>query len=165
MPKHVVCWLQEGSFCNTRFIESDCLIGEGLSAVGCTDLERGICTSATKREEHNVFFKDEPFLVVEEGTVENRDHYPICTENCKQVKKLVICDRNYCGGCEYNILRNDQLQTRVVKNRCFYEGCCYSDVQGWLRISDCHSLKVISIGDSFCNYPEFQLSGMRYSHL
>ena len=100
MPKHVVCWLQEGSFCNTRFIESDCLIGEGLSAVGCTDLERGICTSATKREEHNVFFKDEPFLVVEEGTVENRDHYPICTENCEQVKKLVICDRNYCGGCE-----------------------------------------------------------------
>ena len=66
MPKHVVCWLLEGSFCNTRFIESDCLIGEGLSAVGCTDLERGIRTAATKREEHNVILKDEPSVVIEE---------------------------------------------------------------------------------------------------
>ena len=165
MPKHVVCWLQEGSFCNTRFIESDCLIGEGLSAVGCTDLERGICTSATKREEHNVVFKDEPFLVVEEGTVENRDHYPICTENCKQVKKLVICDRNYCGGCVFDIRNNDQLQTLVVKNRCFYEGFFNSDAKGLLRIMSCCSLKTISIGDSFCNYFFLLINGKRSSHL
>ena len=112
-----------------------------------------------------MILKDEPSVVIEEGTVENRDYYPICTENCKQVKKLVICDRNYCGGCEYNILRNDQLQTIVVKNRCFYEGCCYSDAKGLLRIASCCSLKTISIGDSFCNYPMLQLCGMGSSHL
>ena len=165
MPKHVVCWLLEGSFCTTRFIESDCLIGEGLSAVGCTDLERGIRTAATKREEHNVILTDKPLLVIEEGTVENRDHRTIHAENCEQLKELVICDRNYCGRCACSIVHNDQLQTLVVKDKCFYEGCCYSNVQGLLRISNCRSLKVISIGDSFCNYPEFQLSGMRSSLL
>ena len=164
MPKHVVCWLLEGSFCNTRFIESDCLIGEGLSAVGCTDLERGIRTAATKREEHNVILKDEPSVVIEEGTAVNGDSRPVCILHYEHLRELVICDRNYCGGCDC-VIMHDQLQTLVVKDRCFYEGCCYSDVQGWLRISDCRSLKTISIGDSFCNYPEFQLSGMRYSHL
>ena len=141
------------------------MIGEGLSAVGCTDLERGIFTAATKREEHNVILKDDPSVVIEEGTAVNGDSRPVCILHYEHLRELVICDRNYCGSCEYNILRNNQLQTLVVKNRCFYEGCCYSDVQGWLRISDCHSLKVISIGDSFCNYPLFELSGMRYSHL
>ena len=141
------------------------MIGEGLLTVGCTDLERGIRTAATIMEEHNLILTDKPLIVIEEGTVENRDHRTICTENCEQLKKLVICDRNYCGGCEYYIQRNNQLQTLVVKDRCFYEGCCYSNVQGLLRIMSCCSLKVISIGDSFCNYPLFELSGMRYSHL
>ena len=165
MSKHVVCWLLEGSFCNTRFIESDCLIGEGLSAVGCTDLERGIRTAATKREEHNVILKDEPSVVIEEGTAVNDDCRPVCISHYKQLKELVICDRNYCGGCVCSIVHNDQLQTLVVKNRCFYEGCGYSDAKGLLRIASCCSLKTISIGDSFCNYPMFQLSGKRSSHL
>ena len=165
MPKHVVCWLLEGSFCNTRFIESDCLIGEGLSAVGCTDLERGIRTAATKREEHNVILKDEPSVVIEEGTAVNGDSRPVCILHYEHLRELVICDRNYYGGCVCSIVCNDQLQTLVVKDRCFYEGCGYSDAKGLLRIASCCSLKTISIGDSFCNYPEFQLSGMRYSHL
>ena len=165
MPKHVVCWLQEGSFCNTRFIESDCLTGEGLSAIGCTDLERSIRTAATIMEEHNLILTDKPLIVIEEGTVENRDHRTLRAEYCEQLKELVICDRNYCGGCEYVIMHNDQLQTLVVKDRCFYEGCCYSNAQGLLHISDCHSLKTISIGDSFCNYPMFQLCGKRFSSL
>ena len=165
MPKHVVCWLLEGSFCNTRFIESDGIIGEGLSAVGCTDLERGIRTAATKREEQNVNLKDELSLVIEEGTVKNRDCRPVSIAHYKQLKELVICDRNYCGGCDCSIVCNDRLQTLVVKDKCFYEGCCYCNVKGWLRISDCHSLKTISIGDSFCNYPEFQFSGKHSSHL
>ena len=165
MSKHVVCWLLEGSFCNTRFIESDCLIGEGLSAVGCTDLERGIRTAATIMEEHNQFLKDKPLIVIEEGAVENRNHRSVCISHYKQLKKLVICDRNYCGGCDCYIQRNNQLQTVVVKDRCFYEGYCSSSAEGLLRISNCRSLKVISIGDSFCNYPEFQLSGKHYSYV
>ena len=165
MPKRVVCWLQEASFCKTRFIESDCMIEEGLLSVGCTNLERGIRTAATMMEEHNLILKDKPLLVIEEGTAENRNHHPVCISHYKRLKKLVICDRNYCGGCEYDIMNNNQLQTLVVKDRCFYEGCCYCNIKGWLHISDCHSLKTISIGDSFCNYPKFQLSGMRSSHL
>ena len=164
MPKHVVCRLMEGSFCKTRFIESDCMIGEESLAVGCTDLERGIRTAATIMEEHNLILTDKPLIVIEEGTVENRDHRTICTENCEQLKELVICDRNYCEGCDC-VIMHDQLQTLVVKDRCFYEGCCYSNVQGLLHIVSCCSLKVISIGDSFCNYPKFQLSGMRSSRL
>ena len=116
-------------------------------------------------EEHNQFLKDKPLLVIEEGAVENRNHRSVSISHYKQLKKLVICDRNYCGGCEYYIQRNNQLQTVVVKNRCFYEGYCSSSAEGLLRISNCRSLKVISIGDSFCNYPKFQLSGMRSSHL
>ena len=165
MSKHVVCWLLEGSFCNTRFIESDGIIGEGLSAVGCTDLERGIRTAATKREEQNVNLKDELSLVIEEGTVKNRDCRPVSIAHYKQLKELVICDRNYYGGCVCSIVCNDQLQTLVVKDRCFYEGCGYSDAKGLLRIANCCSLKKISIGDSFCNYPEFQFSGKHSSHL
>ena len=164
MPKHVVCRLMEGSFCKTRFIESDCMIGEESLAVGCTDLERGIRTAATIMEEHNLILRDKPLIVIEEGTVENRDHRTICTENCEQLKELVICDRNYCEGCDC-VIMHDQLQTLVVKDRCFYEGCGYSNAKGLLRISDCRSLKGISIGDSFCNYPKFQLSGMRSSRL
>ena len=80
-------------------------------------------------------------------------------------KKLVICDRNYCGGCDCSIVCNDRLQTLVVKDKCFYEGFYNSDAKGLLRISDCRSLKGISIGDSFCNYPEFQLSGKHYSYV
>ena len=165
MPKHVVCRLMEGSFCKTRFIESDCMIGEESLAVGCTDLERGIRTAATIMEEHNLILTDKPLIVIEEGTVENRDHRTICTENCEQLKELVICDRNYCGGCDFSIVRNNQLQTLVVKDKCFYEGYCSSSAEGLLHISNCRSLRVISIGDSFCNYPKFQLSGMRSSHL
>ena len=161
----MVCWLLEGSFCNTRFIESDCLTGEGLSAVGCTDLERGIHTAATIMEEHNLILTDKPLIVIEEGTVENRDHHPVRISHYKRLKELVICDRNYCGRCACSIVHNDQLQTLVVKDKCFYGGCCYSNVQGLLRISSCRSLKVISIGDSFCNYPKFQLSGKRSSLL
>ena len=141
------------------------MIGEGLSAVGCTDLERGIRTAATKREEHNVILKDEPSVVIEEGTAVNGDSRPVCISHYKQLKELVICDRNYCGGCVFDIRNNDQLQTLVVKDKCFYEGFFNSDAKGLLRIMSCCSLKVISIGDSFCNYPKFQLSGMRSSRL
>ena len=110
-------------------------------------------------------FKDEPFLVVEEGTVENRDSRPVCISHYEQLKELVICDRNYYGGCVCSIVYNDQLQTLVVKDRCFYEGCGYSNAKGLLRIVSCCSLKTISIGDSFCNYPMFQLCGKRSSSL
>ena len=164
MPKHVVCRLMEGSFCNTRFIESDCLIGEESLAVGCTDLERGIRTAATIMEEHNLILTDKPLIVIEEGAVENRNHRSVSISHYKQLKELVICDRNYCGGCDC-VIMHDQLQTLVVKDRCFYEGCGYSDAKGLLRIMSCCSLKVISIGDSFCNYPKFQLSGKRSSSL
>ena len=165
VPKRVVCWLQEASFCKTRFIESDCMIGEGLWFIGCTDLERGIRTAATIMEEHNQFLKDKPLLVIEEGAVENRNHHPVRISHYKRLKKLVICDRNYCGGCVCSIVCNDRLQTLVVKDKCFYEGFYNSDAKGLLRISDCRSLKGISIGDSFCNYPEFQLSGKHYSYV
>ena len=141
------------------------MIGEGLLTVGCTDLERGIRTAATIMEEHNQFLKDKPLLVIEEGAVENRNHHPVRISHYKRLKKLVICDRNYCGGCDCSIVRNNQLQTLVVKDKCFYEGYCSSSAEGLLRISNCRSLRVISIGDSFCNYPMLQLSGMRYSHL
>ena len=116
-------------------------------------------------EERNVILKDEPYLVIEEGTVENRDHYPICTGYCEQLKELVICDRNYCGDCVFDIMNNDQLQTLVVKDRCFYVGCGYSDAKGLLRIMSCCSLKTISIGDSFCNYYFLLINGKRSSHL
>ena len=164
MPKHVVCWLQEGSFCNTRFIESDSVTREGSSSVGCTDLERGIRTAATIMEEQSVILKDEPYLVIEEGTVENRNHHPVSISHYEQLKELVIYDRNYCGG-GFDIICNNQLQTLVVKDRCFYEGCGFYNVKGWLCIFASYSLKVISIGDSFCNYPEFQLCGKRHPHL
>ena len=116
-------------------------------------------------EEHNLILTDKPLIVIEEGTAENRNHRTICAENCELLKELVICDRNYCGGCDCSIVCNDQLQTLVVKDRCFYEGYCNLDAKGLLRIMSCCSLKVISIGDSFCNYPEFQLCGMCSSSL
>ena len=110
-------------------------------------------------------FKDEPSVVIEEGTAVNGDSRPVCISHYKQLKELVICDRNYYGGCVCSIVYNDQLQTLVVKDRCFYEGYCNLDAKGLLRIMSCCSLKVISIGDSFCNYPEFQLCGMCSSSL
>ena len=136
-----------------------------MLSVGCTDLERGIRTAATKREEHTEVLKYIPFLVIEEGTAVNGDCRPVCISHYEQLKELVICDRNYCGGCVCSIVYNDQLQTLVVKDRCFYEGCGYSDAKGLLRIVSCCSLKTISIGDSFCNYPMFQLCGKRSSCL
>ena len=95
------------------------MIGEESLAVGCTDLERSIRTSATIMEEHNLILTDKPLIVIEEGAVENRNHRSVSISHYKQLKKLVICDRNYCGGCECYIPRNNQLQTVVVKNRCF----------------------------------------------
>ena len=111
-----------------------------------------------------MILKDEPSVVIEEGTAVNGDSRPVCILHYEHLRELVICDRNYCGGCDC-VIMHDQLQTLVVKDRCFYEGCCYSNVQGLLRIMSCCSLKVISIGDSFCNYPKFQLSGKHSSHL
>ena len=109
--------------------------------------------------------KDELSLVIEEGTVKNRDCRPVSIAHYKQLKELVICDRNYCGGCDCSIVCNDRLQTLVVKDKCFYEGFYNSDAKGLLRIASCCSLKTISIGDSFCNYPMFQLSGKHSSSL
>ena len=103
--------------------------------------------------------------MIEEGTVENRDHRTFRADNCEELKEFIICDRNYCGGCDCSIVCNDQLQTLVVKDRCFYEGYCNLDAKGLLRIMSCCSLKTISIGDSFCNYPKFQLCGMCSSSL
>ena len=112
-----------------------------------------------------MILKDEPSVVIEEGTAVNGDSRPVCILHYEHLRELVICDRNYCGGCVCSIVCNDRLQTLVVKDKCFYEGFCNSDAKGLLHISDCRSLKVITIGDSFCNYLEFQLSGMRSSHL
>ena len=112
-----------------------------------------------------MILKDEPLLVIEEGTAVNGDCRPVSISHYEKLKELVICDRNYYGGCVCSIVCNDQLQTLVVKDWCFYEGCGYSDAKGLLRIASCCSLKTISIGDSFCNYPMFQLCGKRFSSL
>ena len=107
-----------------------------------------------------MILQDKPLLVIEERTKCNPSCDPFSISNYVQLQKLIICDRNYFGNNECTISDNANLHTLIVKNKCFYEGYDKSNSRGALCISNCCSLKVIEIGDSFCNFKSFCLKGM-----
>ena len=110
-------------------------------------------------EEDDMILQDKPSLVIEERTKWNPDNDPFSIIWYEQLQELIICDNNYFGNNECSIMDNANLHTLIVKNKCFYEGFIV-DSKGSLCISNCCSLKVIEIGDSFCNFKSFCLKGM-----
>ena len=106
-----------------------------------------------------MILQDKPLLVIKERTKYNINFNPFSISCYEQLQELIICDYNYFGNNECTISNNANLRTLIVKNKCFYEGF-YTDSEGSLFISNCCSLKVIEIGDSFCNFKSFCLKGM-----
>ena len=116
--------------------------------------------AAASLEEDDMILQDKPSLVIEERTKCNIKFNPFSISYYVQLQELIICDRIYLGNNECTISNNANLRTLIVKNKCFYEGCCNPNSKGSLCISNCCSLKVIEIGDSFCNFKSFCLKGM-----
>ena len=119
--------------------------------------------AVAKLSDDNMVLQDKPSLVIEEETKYNPNCNSVSISNYVQLQELIICDRNYFDN-NCTISNNANLRTLIVKNKCFYEGCSV-DSEGSLCISNCCSLKVIEIGDSFCNFKSFCLKGMLVDHL
>ena len=111
--------------------------------------------AAASLEEDDMILQDKPSLVIEERTKCNINFNPFSIIWYEQLQELIICDNNYFGNNECTISNNANLRTLIVKNKCFYEGIPDSSLKGSLCISKCCSLKVIEIGDSFCNFKSF----------
>ena len=117
-----------------------------------------------KREDDSIL-PDVPSLVISEQSKCNVAKTPFAISSFTQLRELIICDRNYVGDNECSITNNANLHSIIVKNQCFFEEVDNEESTGSLCISNCPSLRVIEIGDSFCNFRAFRLEGMGVEHL
>ena len=75
-----------------------------------------------------------------------------------QLREIVIHDYNYCQCLYFSLRSLPQLRTLVLEDNSFYRENL--DVSGGtFSIRDCPSLTSVTIGDSFCEYTRFDISG------
>ena len=76
----------------------------------------------------------------------------------EQLREIVIHDYNYRQCIHFSLRSLPQLRTLVVEDNSFYRENL--DVSGGtFSIRDCPSLTSVTIGDSFCQYTQFSISG------
>ena len=75
-----------------------------------------------------------------------------------QLREVVIHDYNYCQCFHFSLRSLPQLRTLVVEDNSFYHENLYVS-GGSFSIRDCPSLTSVTIGDSFCEYTQFDISG------
>lgn len=76
----------------------------------------------------------------------------------EQLREIVIHDYNYRQCIHFSLRSLPQLRTLVVEDNSFCSD--KSDMsEGSFSIRDCPSLTSVTIGDSFCQYTQFSISG------